>query len=123
MAGELTWLLKDEFSRSHNQSRKTIVMMDATWCSACKQFIQLAKKPVLRTALKAVTIVAVDVDEWGGSALREAGFSVKKIPSFFRIRASGYPRGKPLTPAAWPSNKPERAAEAFRKFLEDDSSF
>jgi len=121
--GELTWLLKDQFSNNRNDSRKTLVMLDARWCGACKNFITMTQTPDLKKALTSVTLVTIDIDTWGRNALKEAGLAVKKIPSFFRIQSSGYPHGKPITPQSWPNNRPSEVAKVLREFLKEDSNF
>jgi thiol-disulfide isomerase/thioredoxin len=121
--GELTWLLKEEVSKGHERGRKTITMMDATWCSSCKRFIALLKNPILQNALRRVTIITLDVDAWGQRAFKDGGFAFRKIPAFFRLKPSGFPNGSPISPASWSGTNAERAAEVFRKFLARDSNF
>jgi hypothetical protein len=121
--GELTWLLKDEISKGHERGRKTITMMDATWCSSCKRFIASLKHPSLQSALRHVTIITLDVDAWGQRAFKDGGFAFRKIPSFFRLKASGFPDGSPISPASWSGSNPEKAAEVFRRFLDRGSTF
>ena len=50
-----------------------------------------------------VYLVHLDVDEWGWGDVAP-GFSVKVIPTFYRLDDLGKPTGDTINASAWPQN-------------------
>lgn len=64
--------------------RMPIIETTASWCTACKEINATIDDPLLQRALDKVTLIEVDVDEFG-SELSSLKMETNAIPFFYKI--------------------------------------
>ena len=64
--------------------RLPIIETTASWCTACKEINATIDDPLLQAALDKVTLIEVDVDEFG-SELASLKMETNAIPFFYKI--------------------------------------
>jgi thiol-disulfide isomerase/thioredoxin len=115
--GDLTPLLRTAAERAREKGLRPVIEFYADWCPPCRAFDAGMRTPEITGALAGTYLVKLNMDDWHDK-LKDTGFTVRSIPSFFFIGTDGRPAGKMLDGDKWGSKiTPARMGEALRAWL------
>lgn len=95
--------------------RVPIVETTASWCTACKEIESTLDDPLLQKALADVTLVKVDVDEFGDE-LTGLKMDTNAIPFFYKIDSTARPTDS-ISGDEWDDNTAANEAPVLGPFV------
>lgn len=114
--GRLLPLLHDHAERARAQGLRPVVEFYADWCPPCVRFRANITEPRIHDALAGTYLIELNMDDWH-DRLREAGFVVNLIPSFYRIDEAGHPADRGMNGDKWTT--PASMAMPLKAYLRD----
>lgn len=94
--------------------RTPIVVSTAPWCGACKEVESTLDEPEMQKALANVTLLMVDIDEFGPQ-MDALKMSTNAVPSFFKIDSNAHATDA-ITGDEWDANTAENEAPVLGPF-------
>ena len=85
----------------------------------CRKFEAALSDGRMRTALRGVTLVRVDVDEFDRSDLNSLRLDVTSVPWFFKVDSRGHPTDA-ISSGEWDEDIPENIAPVMRAFVDGE---
>lgn len=93
--GEVAPLVARAIDKGHDQHRRVLVYVGATWCEPCQRFHHAAERGELDAALEPITLVEFDLDR-DADRLHAAGYQSQYIPLFAVPLPDGRSSGKQI---------------------------
>ncbi|HEX7663268.1 MAG TPA: thioredoxin domain-containing protein, partial [Polyangiaceae bacterium] len=96
------------------EGRTPVVVSTASWCGACKEVESTLDEPQMQKALANVTLLMVDVDEFGPQ-MDSLKMTTNAVPSFFKIDSTAHATDA-ITGDEWDENTAENEAPVLGPF-------
>jgi thiol-disulfide isomerase/thioredoxin len=114
--GPLRTQLSDVMADAADAKSPVLVQTTAKWCAPCQKFEKSLSDVRVQSALKGVTIVRVDVDDWEKRELKDLDMDMGSVPWFFKIDAK-LKRIDAISSGEWDDDVPENIAPVMRDYM------
>jgi thiol:disulfide interchange protein len=96
-AGALAAQVKREAKAAKARGQVAVVEVTASWCKPCVAIKRSLDDPLMVDAFRGVHLIRVELDDWKEAELAAAGLTVRGVPTFFAVDATGRPTGRTIT--------------------------